>query len=102
MVPVTGIDLSVETLKKMALHPNIVGVKDKDVSMPPCDGRAHLIRFSDANEKIAFFNFRRFCSDFVVVVSDGKTRGVGPGNARPELPSGRRFGQLSVGRHARR
>jgi len=32
MVPVTGIDLSVEVLKKMSLHPNIVGVKDKDVS----------------------------------------------------------------------
>lgn len=31
MVPVTGIDLSIEILKKMALHPNIVGVKDKDV-----------------------------------------------------------------------
>lgn len=31
MVPVTGIDLSVEILKKMACHPNIVGVKDKDV-----------------------------------------------------------------------
>lgn len=32
MVPVTGIDLSVDVLKKMAAHPNIVGVKDKDVS----------------------------------------------------------------------
>lgn len=32
MVPVTGIDLSVGVLKKMAAHPNIVGVKDKDVS----------------------------------------------------------------------
>ncbi|VVC45025.1 Aldolase-type TIM barrel,DapA-like [Cinara cedri] len=31
MVPVTGIDLSVEILKKMALHANIVGVKDKDM-----------------------------------------------------------------------
>lgn len=31
MVPVTGIDLSVKILKKMSLHPNIVGVKDKDV-----------------------------------------------------------------------
>lgn len=31
MVPVTGIDLSVEVLTKMAKHPNIVGVKDKDV-----------------------------------------------------------------------
>lgn len=34
MVPVTGIDLSVDILKKMSLHPNIVGVKDKDVSRP--------------------------------------------------------------------
>lgn len=32
MVPVTGIDLSVQILKKMALHPNIKGVKDRDVS----------------------------------------------------------------------
>jgi len=31
MVPVTGIDLSVDVLKKMSLHPNIVGVKDKDM-----------------------------------------------------------------------
>lgn len=31
MVPVTGIDLSVQVLKKMSSHPNIVGVKDKDV-----------------------------------------------------------------------
>jgi dihydrodipicolinate synthase/N-acetylneuraminate lyase len=32
MVPVTGIDLSIGVLKKMAAHPNIVGVKDKDVN----------------------------------------------------------------------
>ncbi|XP_050540471.1 4-hydroxy-2-oxoglutarate aldolase, mitochondrial-like [Daktulosphaira vitifoliae] len=31
MVPVTGIDLSVKILKKMAMHPNIKGVKDKDM-----------------------------------------------------------------------
>lgn len=32
-VSVTGIDLSVSDLKKMASHPNIAGVKDKDVSL---------------------------------------------------------------------
>lgn len=32
-VSVTGIDLSVSNLKKMASHPNIAGVKDKDVSL---------------------------------------------------------------------
>ncbi|XP_025408389.1 4-hydroxy-2-oxoglutarate aldolase, mitochondrial-like isoform X2 [Sipha flava] len=32
MVPVTGIDLSIGVLKKMAAHPNIVGVKDKDMA----------------------------------------------------------------------
>lgn len=51
MVPVTGIDLSVETLTKMASHPNIVGVKDKDVSV--------FKRFSSIS--LLFFHSRR-CS----------------------------------------